>query len=333
MALGPADIRAARMADPAPRARDFATTHGITEAELVSAMGAVPLDPHPDRLIPMIERLGEVMALTRNDSAVSEKTGVYSGFRAGPHAALVAGGPIDLRMFPAHWSFAFAVTEGEKRSIQIFDSAGDAVHKVHLRPTSDIAAFEALVAALHLTEGSDGLTLSPRVMPEPAKGDPSRAAALRADWDRMTDTHQFMKVTRTLKMNRLGAYRMIGAPHARPLPPTAVTRVLEGAAARDIPVMVFVGNPGCIQIHTGPVRNIVAMGPWINVLDPGFDLHLRQDHVAEVWHVTKPTQRGPAVSVEAFDADGRLIVQIFGGREARDGTWDALLDDLRAVEA
>jgi hypothetical protein len=45
-----------------------------------------------------------------------------------------------------------------------------------------------------------------------------------------------------------------------------------------MPVMIFVGNMGCIQIHGGPVEKIVPMGPWINVMDPRFNLHLRADH-------------------------------------------------------
>jgi len=64
------------------------------------------------------------------------------------------------------------------------------------------------------------------------------------------------------------------------------------------------------------------------VLDPGFDLHLRSDHVAEVWAVDKPTQRGPAVSVECFDARGMLIAQMFGLRKAGDAAvaqWETLV--------
>ena len=53
--------------------------------------------------------------------------------------------------------------------------------------------------------------------------------------------------------------------------------MLEGAAAAELPVMIFVGNPGCVQIHSGPVRRIEVMGPWLNVLDPRFNLHLRED--------------------------------------------------------
>lgn len=77
------------------------------------------------------------------------------------------------------------------------------------------------------------------------------------------------------------------------------------------------------------------MGPWQNVMDPGFNLHLRTDHIAEVWAVDKPTQRGPALSVEAFDARGALIFQMFGlGKEGRDSRpiWREIVDDLPKME-
>ena len=44
--------------------------------------------------------------------------------------------------------------------------------------------------------------------------------------------------------------------------------------------MVFVGNHGCVQIHAGPVHRIEVVRPWLNVLDPRFNLHLREDLVA-----------------------------------------------------
>jgi putative hemin transport protein len=75
------------------------------------------------------------------------------------------------------------------------------------------------------------------------------------------------------------------------------------------------------------------MGPWFNVLDPYFNLHLRADKVAQVWLVRKPTKRGDAISVEAFDRDGHLILQIFGKRAeaATDtGAWDAIATGLAA---
>ena len=53
--------------------------------------------------------------------------------------------------------------------------------------------------------------------------------------------------------------------------------------------MVFVGNRGCIQIHSGTVTKLVEAGPWFNVFDSQFNLHLREDKIAEIW-VTKSQQ-------------------------------------------
>lgn len=338
--LTPSDIRALRAANPKARARDFAHAQGLTEADLVAAHvghGVTVIDATPDRLFPLIRDLGDVMALTRNDSCVHERRGVYSDYRSGPHAAMVLDPEIDLRIFPAYWVHAFAVIEqgedGPKRSLQIFDAAGDAVHKVHLKPESDAAAFDRLVAALGQNQQDQTLHLIPRTPPEGPKGNPARADDLRREWDAMTDTHQFNTLTRRLKMNRLGAYRLAGDSRAVRVAQDGITQALHAAAEGGIPLMVFVGNQGCIQIHGGPIAKVVPMGPWINVMDPRFNLHLRTDHIAEVWRVWKPTRTGAAISLEAFDARGSLILQIFGYRkDAPPTAWNAFTASLPVLE-
>lgn len=328
----PAALRAALSDNSRTRARDLAESLGTAEAALVAARcdgtQVVRIDPGLDRLFPLIRDLGPVLALTRNDSAVHERDGTYLDYHPGQHAAMVLGPDIDLRMFPRHWVHAFALAEGGKHSVQIFDAAGDAVHKVHLRPASDIAAFGRLVEALRVADQSDSIALSPRAPVEAPRANPDRTEALRTEWAAMTDTHQFLRLTAKLKMNRLGAYRIAGAPLARLLAPSAVEAALRGSALAGIPLMIFVGNQGCIQIHGGTIHRVEPMGPWLNVLDPGFNLHLRADHIAEVWLVEKPTRHGLAVSVEAFDARGALILQLFGQRNPDTAAWQALAQTL-----
>ncbi|MBK0326881.1 hemin-degrading factor [Rhodobacteraceae bacterium F11138] len=317
--LEPHAIRAARLDAPKLRERDLATTLGISEAQLVAAhvgQGVTRITADMDRVIPQLNRLGEVMALTRNESCVIEKVGVYDEYRGGEHAGLVVNADIDLRMFPRHWVYGFAVEKqtdtGVRRSIQIFDAAGDAVHKIFLRDTSIVEEWDGVVEDLRDAEQSEHLQVSPRAATEPAIVDPGKADKLRSEWDKITDTHQFLMMVRRLKLNRLGAYRMAGAPYVRPLAVSAIEDLLSKAREAALPIMVFVGNAGCIEIHTGPIETLKPMGPWLNVLDAGFNLHLRADHIAEVWQVTKSTRRGDAISVEAFDKDGALILQLFG---------------------
>ena len=336
----PADIRAARLASPDLRDRDLADRLHITEAQLVAAHighGVTRISADCDRIIPAVMRLGEVMALTRNESCVIEKVGVYDGFRPGPHAALVVNDQIDLRLFPARWVHAFAVEKpvagGIRRSVQIFDAAGDAVHKIFLREGSQLEEWPKLVEALRHDDQDDAQPVTPRQPVEPARADAAKTAQLREEWDQLTDTHQFLQMVRKLKMNRLGAYRIAGAPYVRPLALDTVEVLMTRAAETALPIMVFVGNPGCIEIHTGPIKTLKRMGPWLNVLDPGFDLHLRTDHIAEVWQVTKSTRRGDAISVEAFDRDGMLITQIFGvlADEGAAARWNELVQGLEEL--
>jgi putative hemin transport protein len=332
-------IRDAREQRPKLRERDLAAAIGLTEAHLVAAEvggAATRIIADPARLMPYVCALGEVMALTRNESCVHERRGVYQDYHAGDHAQMVLGDEIDLRIFPRHWVHAFAVVRdteaGTRRSLQVFDAAGDAVHKVHLGEASDIAAFDRLVDALALPAEAP-FALAERAAPEGAVQNPAKVEDLRHAWARMTDTHQFMLLTRRLKLNRLGAYRAVGQGWAEPLPANAVSAALEQAAIAGVNLMIFVGNAGCIQIHSGQINRVEPMGPWQNVMDPRFNLHLRADHIAETWLVRKPTKRGPAISIEAFDAQGSLILQLFGKR-AEAGTdtadWDALAQGLLA---
>ncbi|WP_417600157.1 hemin-degrading factor [Pararhodobacter oceanensis] len=321
----PSELRQALQDNPKRRSRDLADQLGVSEAELLAARvdgeTVVRIDPALDPLFARIATLGPVLALTRNEHAVHERDGSYEDYRSGQHAAMVLGPDIDLRMFPRHWVHGFAVNEGDKRSVQVFDAAGDAVHKVHLRADSDVAAFEALVAELRVEDQSDHIETTARQPVEAAKSNPEKLDILRKEWDGMTDTHQFLRLVSKLRMNRLGAYRIVGAPYVRALDPADLTAALYGAAEKNIPIMLFVGNQACIQIHSGPIHRVEPMGPWINVLDPKFNLHLRADKVAEVWLVRKPTKQGDVISIEAFDAEGGLILQMFGVRGADAARW------------
>src|SRR5690606_24313831 len=127
------DIRSLRALHPQMRERDFARIHSISEAQLVAAevgRSAQRLRVDLDTLLNGLTSVGEVMALTRNESAVHEKIGPYEKVVIGPMASMVLGAEIDLRIFPSRWAFGFAVEKtGEngdvRRSLQFFDAQGN----------------------------------------------------------------------------------------------------------------------------------------------------------------------------------------------------------------
>lgn len=338
----PHQIRLARAENPKMRERDLAAQLGITEAELVAAHcgeGVQRVEPRVNDLLLGLESVGEVMALTRNESAVHEKIGVYDKVHTGDHSALVLGDDIDLRIFPRVWAHGFAVEKrddsGEiRRSLQFFDEAGDAVHKVHLRPASNLYAYQKLVGDLLSEDQSPTVALRGISKSEPDAGEAGSAEDLRERWSRMTDVHQFFGMLKTLKLSRHQAVRMVGGDYAWKLADESLGAMFNLAASGAMPIMCFVGNRGCIQIHSGPVANIKTMGPWINVLDETFHLHLRSDHVRELWAVRKPTKDGHVTSIEAYDANGEMIIQFFGKRhegETERDDWRFLAENLPRI--
>jgi putative hemin transport protein len=341
--LAPADIRAFRAENSKMRERDIAARLGVSEAALVAAevgISALRIDADVYRFLDRVASLGEVLALSRNESAVHEKIGVYENIKSGAQAAIVLGENIDLRIFPKRWAHAFAVTktdgDQQRLSLQFFDKAGDAVHKVHLRPASNVAAYHAIVAELRLEDQSqDFIEDRSGYDVSEIDGDVSRDE-LRDHWSRMTDTHEFFGMLKKLKIGRQAAIRAVGDDYAWKLETNAVAEMMHASVGEGLPIMCFVANDGIVQIHSGPIFNVQAMGPWINIMDPTFHLHLRQDHIAEAWAVRKPTKDGHVTSLEAYNAKGEMIIQFFGKRqegfdERRD--WRAIIENLPKADA
>ncbi|PBB94055.1 hemin-degrading factor [Mesorhizobium sp. WSM3864] len=337
------EIRRAREDNPKMRERDSAAQLGISEAELVAAHcghGAVRVEPRVNDLLSGLEAVGEVMALTRNESAVHEKIGVYDKVVTGNHNAMVLGENIDLRIFPKVWAHGFAVEKrdgGEiRRSLQFFDAAGEAVHKVHLRAASNLYAYQKLVASLESSNQEPTIAIASSPPEDEVEVQASVASIddLRDRWSRMTDVHQFFGMLKTLKLSRREAVRMVGQDYAWLLDNDAVSAMFHHAAEGEMPIMCLVGNRGCIQIHSGPIKSVKPMGPWINVLDETFHLHLRTDHIHEVWAVRKPTKDGYVTSLEAYDAKGGMIIQFFGKRHEGEGEredWRFLAENLPRI--
>lgn len=309
------------------RARDAAHELGVSEGALIASLcgakgeaRAIRLREGQADIVKDLEALGPVMALTRNDHCVHEKTGPYVKISINPGAGLVLGDEIDLRIFPAHWRHAFAVLEetkeGLRRSVQVFDATGAAVHKVFQKPKTDVPAFDRLIDAWTGSDQStsfDPLPSSPKHKDKPDGA--IDVAGLRAHWAALQDTHDFFGLLREFDVGRLQALRLAGEDFAYRVDNTSLALSLEAAVASDTPIMVFVGNPGCIQIHTGPVKNLKRMGPWFNVLDPDFNLHLREDAIASAWVVFKPTRDGTVTSLELYDRDNFCFAQLFGARK------------------
>ena len=309
------------------RRREMAEALQVSEAQLIDLqcdVKSIRLNREFGRLIQQLPSLGYIMTLTRNEYAVHERKGCYDNITVNDAMALAIASDrkIDLRIILHRWRHGFAVREdtdnGLRYSLQFFDQGGAAIQKIYLQPESDQMAYAMLVQNFYAKDQQSALNFPPVIdTPDYVNDAQVDTGKLAREWSEMTDVHQFFSMLRRHNVSREQAFRLIGDRYARPFEPALMERVLSQAAELQIPIMCFVGNAGNIQIHSGVVNTIKRMGPWLNILDPEFNLHLREDGIANAWLVRKPTVDGLVTSLELYDRQSTLVTQFFGVRAER----------------
>ena len=311
-----------KLDNPGLRIRNAAEMLGVSELELLLTQRGrevTLLRSEIPAILAMVPSLGYVMALTRNDDCVIECKGVYKNpMLDKPHAGVFVGEEIDLRMFFNHWQFALAVDEkGDKKSLQFFSGDGIAVHKIFLNAKSDHTVFDTITERFSDQDESKVIEIKDSELPQGEIPDEQiDAESFRHEWLSLRDTHEFSPIVHKYGMTRAQALRLapVGG-YAIRIDPVAVRSILNQVVNAQVPIMVFVGNKGMLQIFAGHVYNIVDHGEWLNILDPEFNLHLKEKEMDQCWIVRKPTLDGIVTGIECFNSKGEQIVQFFGKRK------------------
>lgn len=224
------------------------------------------------------------------------------------------------------------MVEGDRKSIQFFGKDGLALHKIYLTKDSNEAAFEALVSKFEAEEQNSTLELE-NVAPKAGEKPDSEIdiEGFQNAWKALKDSHDFFTMTRKFGVSRTQALRLAPEGFTKKIDNSKVVNVLEDASEKQLPIMIFVGNRGIIQIHTGNVKKTLWHQQWFNVMDPDFNLHLDVTKIAEAWIVKKPTEDGEVTAIEVFNKEGDFIVQFFGKRKPdipELQVWKELVSDL-----
>ncbi|NRR34350.1 hemin-degrading factor [Oxalobacteraceae bacterium] len=351
---------ALRAEQPKLGLRDAAKSLKVSEAELLAVgIGKTVTrlkegDNVPREIMRRALDLGTVLALTRNENGVIERTGVatrlkpqeeVSGLDADKEKEREArlrniaggylGGEIDLRFTFKNWAYAFAVVQPGKdgvvsRSLQFFDTHGDAAHKVYVKSEAGVAVFDKLVADFRNPVQSAEL----KTVAAPAKlaekpDSKVDVKEFQLAWNELNDVHQFNRLLSEFGVSREQALRLAPAGAVQRVTPQAVRQLLNESARQKLDIMAFLGNESVIQIFSGKVGKVAEGGGFFNVLDPEFNLHLRDSAFNSGWVI----KRAGVTSVEFFDKDGELVVSFFGVRERNKPQPQSWVDMTAALPA
>ncbi|MGJ4854595.1 ChuX/HutX family heme-like substrate-binding protein [Labrys sp. La1] len=262
------------------RIRDAAAQLGVSEAALLETRideGARRLAVRVDALCAALPHLGTVMSLIRNESAVHEKDVAFPAGAESDGEIRFAGEGFSLTLIPSSVAHAFYVEDANPKG-----------------PLRSIQLFDAAGGALWKIYARD-------------KAD-------HAAFERLLAELAWPDGVQPIPFSRPASASTDAAPAGNP---TDLQAVLEAAAAEAIPVRLEVANHGVRQSHRGPLARIVRMGPWLNVLDPGFDWHLNE----------KPLSGG---SIELGDRPILVLHLASGGEAARLQADDGATADQQA---
>lgn len=318
-----------------PRAREAAKMMGISEAEYVALSfpdKSIPLDiGRLQDLLIAVQNLGQVMALTRNDSLVFEHHGTYRNPRFRHEHMILESSPVELRLRINEVKYGFSVNENDRLSLQFFDVQGRAIHKIYLTEHSDFGSYDYLIQKYRV----DFVMPVPDI---PAGKDlldihisDDVWAEFEKQWLQMTNSHQVTPLLKRYKVTRPQAYERMQSVASKLLVDDAKF-TLEELAQNQIPVSIFLPNGVCTQIHQGTISNLMETGPWFNVLDETFHMHLNLSAIDQAWRVHKPSENGVIESIEWFDKSQQSIAMLYLHPDARgDATMKGKWQDLLSV--
>jgi putative hemin transport protein len=158
----------------------------------------------------------------------------------------------------------------------------------------------------------------------------------QTDWDQLHNIADFYDLLKGYALDelRVQAFELAGKSRAYRLQQNSIEELLTVVAQEGIATKIIVGNSACVQIYSGKIQHLVRHGQWFNVLDPSFNLHLDTTQIAQVWLIQRPSKYGQITAIEAFDAQEKSMLMMFGMMDytqVESDAWREVVMALRPI--
>jgi putative hemin transport protein len=289
----------------------------------------IALHPQATRLqgefAPLLNRLaelGNLTEVTRNSSALLEKDNVSGALYVQNEIEFAPAEAMHLRIFYPQWEHGYALeehdedTNARRHSLQFFDRYGSMMHKIVLRENSNIAAFRQLVG-----DHAAADQVSPLQLLHPQDEQDDIAAkqidvdALRAEWAHTHNHQDFVQRQEAFDRQRLRKLRLAGKAFAYQVANDSARIILQRMSEFGTAIMAQVGNAGIVQAYYGKIKNVRIKDSRLKIMNSGFRMLLREDHIDSVWVAKKPTTDGIITSLELFNRQGVHIASFLSKKD------------------
>lgn len=282
-----------------------------------------------------LHTLGEVRTRTEAGAAFIEQVGSFPLSEDVTEAGLVIGEDgLDLRLNLRAWFWICMLHDPERGqySLNVFDRQCRSLLRLVSTDNSQLSGWAVLYARCEaqVPQFDDRKAFIAREVEAPG---------LLEDWAAMANVHDHFALLKRYGLSRYEANRLVAPQFSRQLAENNPITLFERLAASGLELMLFVYSAGSVQIFTGLLTGMQRNKGALVFDMPATDLaaptvfSIQHAPGAETWQVRKPNEQGGVTSLELFDAEQRLIVQVFARRPAgqpEQSAWRVWLDALEA---
>jgi putative heme degradation protein len=318
--------------------RDAAKELGVSELELVAVLDGVEFwDARPEDILGDLHQLGNVMSMVRSDHAVSEVNQTFPKWepREGEKNT-VSEGALTLQLDVERLKHILLKVDGKRHSLQFFDASGACLQKVVVAARSDLGALAQLRSKYALEKAPElKVEAGPALEADHAAVDPK---AIQESWASLAGPQQANALFEKFNVKRWQGLEALGQDVAHCLKDLAPMTLLKHLADSKLAVRHSLSNGPVSQSFEGRFKNIQDAMGFSNVLDSGFNLHLRSDAVCGVWLLKSEGGEAEQYWIEVYGGDHELISSFslaessLGEEELSNARsqWKAVVEALKA---
>lgn len=263
------------------RIRDISNKLNVSEAELLSlsvndSVSFLSINDFNQFFTYLLSNIDKVMFLIRSEFVVHEKIIIPFQYKIINDSIINKKNNSLLIKFNSE-TFKYSFFEIKKhnnrnlKSFQFFDYDGTSVLKIYLKGKKDVE-FENL-----------------------------------ANQYKIEYKYQIQKDFTSDK------YIQFKNKHSDKIPPHSdfkltLRQLLNGIAKKSIPVNIYAFGIECMQCHSDIIKNIVDYGPWLNIMDKNFNIHVLENKIS----FFKSGIRDDNNCIDFYDINNNLVLSISG---------------------
>tara|TARA_Y100001960_G_scaffold314054_1_gene377761 strand:+ start:534 stop:1496 length:963 start_codon:yes stop_codon:yes gene_type:complete len=277
------------------RIRDISNNLGISEAELLSVqignkLQFLEISNFSIFFSRILSEVDKLMFLIRSDFAVHEKIISTKDYKFDNDAMLNKqdnGFPLiqfNINFFSYIFYEVKKHNNQELRSFQFFDDKGYSVLKIYLKDRK-IQKFDLL------------------------------ASDYKIKYNYQLQKNISQKLKKNIKLDSIN-YQLdlfnpnLGTGKKTKVSNTTLRKILNALSEKSISIQIHAFGIGCVQYHRGVIKNVIDYGPWLNVMDKNFNLHILENKIFKSFLVNYNVKNKLFYSVDFYDINNNFIIGV-----------------------